>query len=69
MQTKNFTVPNISCGHCTMRVEKALNGLDGITSVNADIPTKAVNIEWDEAVTNWDAITATLNKIGYPPEA
>ena len=69
MQTKKFTVPNISCGHCTMRVEKALNGLDGVTSASADITTKDVRVEWDEAVTNWDTITATLDKIGYPPEA
>jgi len=69
MQTKKITVPNISCGHCTMRVEKALNGLDGVTSAKADISTKAVDIEWDEAVTKWDAIAATLDKIGYPPEA
>ncbi len=69
MQTQNFTVPNISCGHCTMRIEKALNGLDGVTSVKAEIPTKAVSVAWDEAITNWETITATLEKIGYPPEA
>ena len=68
MQAKHVTVPNISCGHCTMRIEKALNALDGITSVKAEIPTKAVSVEWDEAVTNWDTVVATLEKIGYPPQ-
>ena len=69
MQAKKFAVPNISCGHCTMRIEKALNGLDGVTSVKAEIPTKVVNVEWNDAVTNWNTIAATLEKIGYPPEA
>ena len=68
MQTKNFTVPNISCGHCTMRIEKTLNVLDGVTSVKAEIPTKAVKVEWDESKTSWDNIKVALEKIGYPPE-
>jgi len=52
-----------------MRIEKALNALDGITSVKAEVSTKAVSVEWDEAATNWDTIVTTLEKIGYPPEA
>ncbi len=68
MQTKNFTVPNISCGHCTMRIEKALNAMDGVTSAKAEIPTKAVTVEWDESKTDWEAIKAELEKAGYPPE-
>lgn len=68
MQTKNFTVPNISCGHCTMRIEKTLNALDGVTAVRAEIPTKAVAVEWDESSIRWDAIKSALEKIDYPPE-
>jgi len=68
MQTKDFTVPNISCGHCTMRIEKTLNALEGVTSVKAEIPTKAVTVEWDESKTGWDNIKAALEKAGYPSE-
>ncbi len=69
MQNKNFTVPNISCGHCTMRIEKTLNGLEGVTSVKAEVPTKAVSVEWDESKVGWDEMKAALEKAGYPPEA
>ncbi len=68
MQTKSFTVPNISCGHCTMRIEKTLNGLDGVTSAKAEIPTKAVTVEWDESKVGWGDIKSALEKIEYPPE-
>lgn len=68
MQTKNFTAPNISCGHCTMRIEKTLNALEGVASVKAEAPTKAVTVEWDESKTGWDDIQSALEKIGYPPE-
>jgi copper chaperone CopZ len=69
MSSKHFTVPNISCGHCTMRIEKTLNALNGVTAVTAEIPTKAVTVEWDETTTDWEAITTALEKIGYPPAA
>ena len=68
MQTKTFRVPNISCGHCKMRVEKALNGLDGITSAAVDVASKMVTAEWDEATVTWETIRAALEKVGYPPE-
>ena len=69
MQSKQFTVPNISCGHCTMRIEKALNALDGVTSAKAEVETKAVSVEWDDSKIGWDDINAALEKAGYPPEA
>jgi copper chaperone len=68
MEMKTFTVPNISCGHCKMRIEKTLNGLDGILSASADVKTKAVSVEWDESKLGWNEIKAALNKVGYPPE-
>lgn len=67
METKTVTIPNISCGHCKMRVEKALNALNGVNAA-ADVPTKAVTINWESANTSWNDITATLEKIGYPPQ-
>jgi copper chaperone CopZ len=69
MQTKTVTVPNISCGHCKMRIEKTLGGVTGITSANADVDTKAFTVEWDETQVEWDQIHSALEKIGYPPAA
>lgn len=68
MQQKTVQIPNISCGHCTMRVEKALNGLDGVITATADVATQRVTIEWDDAVVGWEAIAAALNEIGYPAD-
>lgn len=68
MQTKTVSVPNISCGHCKMRIEKTLNGLEGISSAQAEVSTKAVVVEWDESKLQWEDIQASLEKLGYPPE-
>ena len=66
MQSKTFTVPNISCGHCTHTVEMELGDLAGVKSVKADIDSKQVVVEWDDPAT-WSQIEATLVEINYAP--
>ncbi|MEZ4513069.1 MAG: heavy-metal-associated domain-containing protein [Chloroflexota bacterium] len=67
MSTKTFTVPNISCGHCTHTIEMEVGDLAGVTSVKADQGTKQVTVEWQEPA-NWEKIHALLQEINYPPE-
>lgn len=66
MQTKTFTVPNISCHHCTHTIEMELGELPGVSQVKAEVPTKQVTIAWQEPAT-WEKINATLAEINYPP--
>ena len=66
MESKTVRVPNISCHHCVMTIERELKELDGIVSVNADAETKAVSVEW-ESPANWEGIEALLTEINYPP--
>lgn len=65
MQQERFLIPNISCGHCTMAVEKELIELPGIVSVSGDIDTKSVEVAWDVPATR-EQIIATLKEINYP---
>lgn len=66
MQTKTFTVPNISCGHCTHTIEMELGDLAGVSQVKADQATQKVTVAWDAPAT-WEQIKATLVEINYPP--
>jgi copper chaperone len=66
MESKTFTVPNISCGHCVHTIENELGELEGVKSVKADEKTRNVTIEWN-APANWDKITSALKEINYPP--
>jgi copper chaperone CopZ len=62
---KTYTVPNISCGHCVMTIERELKFVDGVQSVKADEATRAVLVEVDsDAVL--PAVEAMLAEIGYP---
>lgn len=66
MKTKTFTVPAISCGHCTHTIEMELEDLAGVTAVKADESSKQVTIEWQEPA-SWEKIEALLKEINYPP--
>lgn len=67
MTTKTFTVPNISCGHCTNSIEMELSDLAGVQSVKAEKETKQVTVEWGEPA-SWEGISALLQEINYPAE-
>lgn len=66
MQSKTFSVPNISCGHCTHTIEMELNDLAGVQSAKADLDSKQVVVEWGEPAT-WEQIEALLVEINYAP--
>ena len=67
MTTVTYTVPAISCGHCTHTIETEVGELQGVQSVKADESTKKVEITFD-APTNEAAIKALLAEINYPAE-
>ncbi len=68
MTTVTYSVPAISCGHCTHTIETELGDMQGIQSVKAAIDTKKVEITFD-APANEDAIKALLSEINYPVES
>ena len=67
MTTVTYTVPAISCGHCTHTIETEVSDLQGVQSVKAEIDSKKVTITFD-APANEQAIKALLAEINYPAE-
>lgn len=67
MTTVTYTVPAISCGHCTHTIETEVGELQGVLSVNANLDSKKVEISF-EAPANEEAIKALLAEINYPVE-
>jgi copper chaperone len=67
MNTVTYTVPAISCGHCTHTIETELGDMQGIQSVKAEIDSKKVVITFD-APADEQKIRALLAEINYPAE-
>ena len=68
MTTVTYSVPAISCGHCTRTIETELGDMQGVQSVKADQATKKVEITFD-APANEEAIKSLLAEIDYPVDA
>lgn len=66
METHTFTIPNISCGHCTMTIENELKEIDGISDVEGNIAEKSVTVTW-QAPATMETIRSALKEINYPP--
>ena len=65
MISKTYSIPNISCGHCTATIERELSPLDGVKKVNAQVEPKQVTVEvTDENVLR--EVENTLDEIGFP---
>jgi len=57
-----FTVPEMSCGHCTAAIEKEIKGADQAAQVSCDLSDHSVAVQ--SALGN-DAILAAIKEAGY----
>jgi copper chaperone CopZ len=67
MTSIEYSVPNISCGHCVHTIERELGELQGILQVRASESDRRVFIEFEPPATE-GGIKALLQEINYPPE-
>ena len=61
-----LTVPDISCEHCERTITNALTPVQGVRSVNVDIPAKQVRVEYDEAQVSAERIKNVVEEEEYP---
>lgn len=67
MAKEIFTIPNISCGHCTKAIHDELTEIEGVADVDGQIDAKTVSVEWEAPATR-EQIIDTLKEINYPAE-
>jgi hypothetical protein len=63
MNNITLTVEGMSCGHCSARVEKALNAIEGV-SAKVDLESKSASVTYPDIVTV-DALKAAVTDAGY----
>ena len=67
METKIFTVPNISCGHCVASIQNELSEQPGVQSVAGDPTARTITVAWQDPATE-ASIRAVLTDINYPAD-
>lgn len=65
MEKITLEVKGMSCGHCVNAVKNALATLPCIDSVNVDLDTAVVTMEYDPTQVSLDAIKATIEDQGF----
>ena len=61
--TRTMTVEGMRCGHCSSRVEKALNAIDGVTA-KVDLEAKTATVEFASEVSD-DTLRKAVEDAGY----
>lgn len=62
--TKTMTIEGMMCGHCTGRVQKALEAIEGVTSVEMSLENKTATVEVTDGVTD-AVLTNAVTDAGY----
>ncbi len=65
MSKSTLLVSDITCGGCANSIKLALTKLPGVGSVEVDVASKTVEVEYSE-LTTISLIEAKLDDIGFP---
>jgi len=60
-----FKVPEMSCNHCKMRIEKTMDDSGKVSGVEVDLESKKVSLESDLSA---EALIDLFDEAGYDAE-
>ena len=63
MKTRTIKIEGMMCAHCSGRVEKALNTIDGV-SATVDLDAKTASVHAEPQVTD-SVLKAAVEEAGY----
>jgi len=68
-QRQVFAIENMTCGLCPVTVKKAMEGVQGVKSVEIDFEAKIATVTFDPSATTIEAIATASTNAGYPAAA
>ena len=66
MAKVTLNVPDISCEHCERTITNALAPVEGVRAVRVDIPTKRVEVDYDDTSIDLNKMKDILQDEDYP---
>lgn len=64
MTTTTYTVTGMTCEHCVKAVSEEVGKVAGVTGVDVDLASGAVNVQSDQPLDD-AAIVAAVDEAGY----
>jgi copper chaperone CopZ len=68
MVKQRFSVPDMHCSACVMRLESLEDELPGVKQVKASYHRQEMEVEYDESHLTLDALLNAIQKKGYHPQ-
>ncbi len=68
-KTTVLKVEGMTCGHCEMSVQEALDELDGVKRAKADRATESVEVTYEEDEVSNDQFKEAIEEVGYTVRA
>lgn len=65
MKQAMIEVPDMHCGGCQDRIEKAVGRLEGVRRVSASFQSGQVEVAYDEAAVDEQAIRSLIEQAGF----
>lgn len=66
---EQFNVEGMTCASCVAAVEKAVGKIEGVESVEVNLLTKSMNVNYDEDIVRKADIEKAVDKAGYSAKA
>lgn len=63
MTEKTLQIKGMSCGHCSARVEKALNAIDGVEA-KVDLETNSAKVNLTKDISD-EVLKTAVDNVGY----
>ncbi|AWM87582.1 heavy metal translocating P-type ATPase [Microvirga sp. 17 mud 1-3] len=67
--TLDIPIEGMSCASCVGRVEKAIKGVNGVTSASVNLATERARVSFDPSRAAPEAVAEAIRKAGYEPRA
>jgi copper chaperone CopZ len=65
MIKKVFSIPNMHCSNCVMRLEGIEDDLEGISQIRGSYHKQTLEVTFDETVVSEDEIRQAITDLGY----
>ena len=62
---QKFSVTGMTCSACSVSIDRSVKKVDGVNSVNVNLLSNSMTVEYDPAVTNKDHIIQAVKDAGY----
>lgn len=65
MNKRDIDIVGMTCANCASRIEKGLNGLNGVKTATVNFALETAHVEFNEKELNPDGILEKIKKLGY----